>query len=182
LINPLRSYKPNSLGAGFQVSGLPLGKHTLRLDIQVGQVLDIQAIDIITPIHVNNTKRGSLALNDDRCFGPIPKVELGVDLQKAKAWVYFNQVTNEIQSSFNISAAIDESNGITQFFFEKSFKNPPVINISNNNVSANIGDSPSSAFRNTRSRLASLSAAHTNTDASIFCVTWFGELENEGEE
>jgi len=75
-------------GSGLRISGLPLGKYTVRLTNNTTNTLSVQAFDIITPIHANNpnllsnqqnaVNSGSQSLLDSR--------PLNISKSKGKSW------------------------------------------------------------------------------------------------
>jgi len=169
-------------GNSIAVSGLALGYHTIKINNDVGSAgtyLRHDCFDVITPIHVNNTKVGSLALEDTRKFSPLPKLpSSGVDLSKAKAWIVYDEANSKIMESMNISAVIDFGAGNHKFFFTKPFKNPNyvVAGASGQNVFVSVQErySHSCSFTN-------YSSAGGLTDA-LSSVVFFGELADESQE
>jgi hypothetical protein len=112
-------------GGGFIVSNLPLDSYTLVINNgTAGQNLRLNALDIITPIHINNPtlKVGSQSLKSETKYSP-EKVQsnVGPDLSKAKAWAFLDGANSKILASYNISAVIFGSTP-TYVYFEKPFK------------------------------------------------------------
>lgn len=173
-------------GAGLVISGLPLGIHTVEIDTGVANGLFlVDAIDIITPIHFPDTSTGSRSLSDSRNFSPIQEEKEAVDLSKAKAWLYFDGIDNEILSSHNISAVIDGGTGIYYVYFERPMKtgNYAVVASQSNtggtvsvvNFSSSGGVSEPHVFR-----LRVRSSSNNDADGWVYAAV-FGELEGEGE-
>ncbi len=166
--------------AGFIAKDLPLGTYTVKFANTAVQEMPSFALDIITPIHVNNTMVGSLSLEDKRNFSPIPKEMTGIDLSKAKAWIYFNGVTNEIISSHNIAAVIDRGTGDYQIFFEKSFKDESYVTVlGSNSIEHALTDG---WYKKNGFVFNSWNTAISPSDAAKVMAVCYGELENEGKE
>jgi hypothetical protein len=78
-------------GSGFRCSGLPLAKYTLRFtNNSAGSFLEIDALDIITPIHApryakagtqNSLPIGNYSLSDSRVLSPVQNL-----LPSEKSW------------------------------------------------------------------------------------------------
>ena len=171
------------------ISGLALGKHTIRVTTNTSAInMYCDGLDIITPIHSYNTKVGSLSLKDTRAFSPIVDKPDAIDLSKCKAWVVFDQVNNNILSSYNISQVLQHSVGATIIFFTKPFKtaNYTMSGSGGNGVAqiavftyGPIHGSVGGQHAN-RSTIGTADLANTYTN-SIVSVMYFGELEDEGE-
>ena len=93
----MRQDASDTFGSGLSVSGLSLGLHTVRITQNGTDSLVIETLDIITPIHINNTKVGSMSLQDLRANAVI-EGESGnkIDMGKAKAWLVYDVSNNEI--------------------------------------------------------------------------------------
>ena len=169
-------------GNGLVVSGLSLGLHTIKITSSV-TVFRVDTFDIITPIHINDMKTGSLSLKDEREDIQVQEEQdRQVDLGKAKALVVFDSFggANEILFSHNISAVIDMTTGTHRFYFEKPFKNK-------NYVVTGMG-SDAGGFQADRvdKTAGSCKVIQRASDGalrdSLFTLAFFGELEDEGEE
>lgn len=109
-----------------RVSDLPLGVHRIRVTWTSGQVLGPHGMEIITPIHINNSnfKVGSQSLKSVAKYSPEKtQTNAGPDLSKAKAWVLYNSIDKKILSSNNISAVLRTTTGEFIVYFQKQFKN-----------------------------------------------------------
>jgi hypothetical protein len=118
-------------GRRLSMSGLSLGVHKVRITNNAATNLNVNALDIITPIHINNSnlKVGSQSLKSVVKYSPEKSVSnAGPDLSKAKAWVMFDGLNNKIISSYNISAVLVAAS-ITdiRIYFQKQFKTEPLI-------------------------------------------------------
>ncbi len=166
--------------ARLSISDLTLGLHTVEITRNGAGVepLHIHNIDIITPVHFPNTKRGSLSLG--------PGVQLnqetaagGVDLSKAKAWIHMDTTTNTINKSFNMSAVVDVGTGRHKFYFDKPFKDKfyTVAGMVNGNGDAVMVIDPPTQFPSNVELKVFDDASPL--DRVTFTAVFFGELENE---
>lgn len=166
--------------SGLTISGLPLGLHTIRLlDNSSTRYMRVDAFDIITPIHVNNTKVGSLSMRDLRTAIDVNNnIKNKVDLTKAKAWLLFDQSTNTVLASYNVSAVVQVGTGVHQVYYKKSFKNKNyVILTSSANDTSRYGSLAQEYTANTfRLVNSDYSGSLINAKVTMAC---FGELENE---
>lgn len=167
------------------IKGINLGHYTIRATITTAstQVTYCEAIDIITPIHFNNTKVGSLSLKDSRAFSPVIDRPEKLDMTKMKAFFAYNMVTGKIIDSMNISSVVNISTGVYQLYFDKPFKNKDYL------VFGSPGDTGryTSHFDNPISKQPGFCriynqtlAGGTSADMSFF-VAFYGELEDEQE-
>ena len=174
-------------GAGqyrLQISGLPLGRHTIRRTHGAGPESSVYHghYDVITPIHINHPtlKIGSLGLLDNAKIGAIKaSVNSAPDLSKAKAWINFDASGAKIVSSYNVSQALVTSNGFFSIYFAKAFKNANYVCVYGTNINQFLSEN--SAIPRTRN-LISLKVNDYNgsvASQSINCVVFFGELEDE---
>jgi len=168
-----------------RVNGLSLGKHTIKFTktSTAGNFAISLGMAIITPIHINDSslKVGNLSLADLRNDPEIANVASSkVDLSKAKAWVYFDGITNEVLSSYNISAILDIGTGVYLIYFKQPFKTRKYVSIGTSEVSG----SSSILFINDASkeknyvRVDNINHNATQVDRK-FSIVFFGELENE---
>ncbi|CAB4125818.1 hypothetical protein UFOVP53_240 [uncultured Caudovirales phage] len=165
-----------------QVSGLALGLHTIKWTTNSTAGFYCDAIDVITPIHINttSTKIGSLSLIDRRAFSPIIDKPDVIDLAKAKAWVVFDSTNSKILSSMNVSAVLKTGTGQYTIFFVKPFKN-------NNYAATNGGQIQESQIGANGIRIPSAcdiilrNSAGTASDSVFNTQVFFGELESEDE-
>jgi hypothetical protein len=171
-----------SNGNGVSISGLNLGLHTITVTKTNANTAGffLGAVDIVTPIHYPNTKRGSLALKPSASFPQQSDVG-SVDLSKAKAWCVFDQPNGKILASYNISAVLTVSTGVSQFFFEKPFKT------SNYSVVCSGDQFEHDLWANNPPRphmveISSRSSAGAVTNDSYMTMVVFGELADEGDE
>ncbi len=167
------------------VNGLPLGTHTIRIALNSGSYNFYPVgLDIITPIHVNNTMVGSLSLEDKRNMSPIPKEMTGVYLGKAKAMLIYNQATNTIIDSFGIAAVISFGTGQFKVYFECPFKdaNYGIIGSAERLAGTNTAVVTMAEAQRFNSNVGidirNASAASINSP--YISIGFFGELENEG--
>jgi len=185
LDNDVTSGSPQ--GCGLIISGLPLGIHTFRVTVNSG-ITRAQSLDIITPIHINSPdlKTGSLALLDKRRESDIEHSSGNkVDLGKAKAWVVYNQATNEIIGSYNISTVL-ESASIMYFYFKQPFKEAAysVSGMAGGGVSGRRDEyilhiSGTNPRKEMFSVIVRRNDNISTTDSTYVTLTFFGELENE---
>jgi hypothetical protein len=150
----------------------------------------IDALDIITPIHINTTmKVGSMSLRDSRAFSPIVDKPNVVDLTKVKALLTYDGVNSKILSSFGISAVLKNSTGNYDVYFEKPFKTENYM-ITGNGLNLTTGDQSGLQFdvifirkNMARINLNYNSGGGTGNDVadSSMCMTVFGEQEDETE-
>lgn len=169
----------NTNGSGLSISNLPLGLYTITTTNQTAASRQIEAIDIITPVHINNLSMSDYGVQTPRKFDAIPEKETSLDLGKAKALLEYDQINNEIRFSKNIAAVIDTSTGEGLIFFEKPFKNENYVAV------GSVSDAGTRVFslRGTKTRnfvdfrvTVSSSAASENR---VFGVAFFGELQDE---
>ena len=168
--------------ATVEVSGLPLGIHTIRIQSSTTGLLYNDGIDIITPIHYNDTKSGSLALADRRDDNLKIDTSKGVDLTKAKAWIMYDSTNLEIIESYNISSALNVvTSEVWQLYFKQSFKRSPAFLISTS-VSYDpymIVYSIAKGVSNPPDTFGARVHIANQTGGSVSCVFFFGELEDE---
>lgn len=162
------------------ISGLPLGKHVLRVtNNTAATALYSDGLDIITPIHINKSslKVGNLSLSRNENYQPVKTETVpGLDLSRAKAWVVYDQVNSKILSSYNISAVLSLATGQSRVFFEKPFKNDYV-------VAASVLSSPNTPVSTFDAKLNYINIvcvlnAASNTN-SIFSAVFYGKLIDE---
>lgn len=176
----------NTYGNSVSIDGLELGLHTITVTTNSASTFEWTGFDVITPIHVNNTKVGSLALSDSRKFSPIPKSETEVDLGKAKALLVFDNINSKVLFSENISQVIDLATGQCIIYFEKPFKDNKYVMIgsstcygaNNNNVSIN-QNSASQTKLPSKAHIMVRDDTNTYRDVSEVYVAFFGELQDE---
>lgn len=77
-----------AVGSGFACSNLPFDKYTVRFTNNTANQFDIQAFDIITPIHVNNVNVGSLSLLDTRKTSPVANNDSGLEVYSGRIPTY----------------------------------------------------------------------------------------------
>lgn len=174
----MRSAAEN-LGAGFSVSGLPLGVHTVRITNGVAQTMSIEAFDVITPIHVSDTQNGSIGLRDKRVAIDVSEenTKNEIDMGKAKAWINFNAVTKRIESSYNIAAILTVTTGSYKVFFKKPFKDDAyVVTQGGHHGNQEIFDAQ---HDKNWAWLYLRSNTNSAVDPKWACAVFFGELENE---
>jgi hypothetical protein len=171
-----------ALGSGLSISGLPLGVHTVRFTNNTAIQFQFETIDIITPIHINDSsfKVGNLGLADKRKdVQTQEELESQVDLSKAKAWIKFDGVGNTILSSYNISAVIDISAGHFDIHFKNAFKDKEYVIAGAGRASTMFtGNFSSDNITKEKARIIIYNDAGGPTDAA-FTAVFFGELENE---
>jgi hypothetical protein len=162
-----------------RISGLNLGIHKIRIT-HSGDTnrLVFAGLDIITPIHINNTKVGSLSMKDSRNTSALVIPPKSVDLSKAKAWLVYDQVNNKILNSFNISAVVSVSAGIFIVYWAKPFKNVNYTTFGmTNERSMRIENN--SAKLTTSCKYETVNNADASTSDENNQIVCFGELENE---
>ncbi len=171
-------------GSGFRVSGLPLAKYTVRFTMTGAGTpgMSAEALDIITPVHFPDMKRGSLALNPS-IASFAKKLDVGnVDLSKAKAWLQYDTVTVSIINSYNISGVLQRATSDILIFFEKPFKTDPICVTSTSNNGASVAirgiDDNNSGQTSKFSGVTMTTSAATNR----FYIVFFGELHDEDSE
>ena len=136
------------------ITGMPLGVHTIEFTRTAGQFL-IEGMWIETPIHINepSLKVGSEGLNN-LTIDPVVEEDEAVvlaNLGEAKAWIAYNPSANIILDSYNISAVIEDGAQQNLFYFDKPFKNTPVV------VAGNSGGPPTTlTIRNLQSNVDSV--------------------------
>jgi hypothetical protein len=103
----------------------------------------------------------------------------GVDLSKAKAWVYFNgSGTIAIKASYNVKSLTDVGTGDYLVNWAVPFKSTTyVVQVSSR--AGGSGFNGSAALLTDSVALAIETHAGTRNDSTIICVSAFGELENE---
>ena len=162
------------------ISGLPLGLHTFKVVKGGGTWLRPMMFDIITPIHINDTKAGSLSLKDLRKDSDLNDENKNkVDLSRAKAWCLYNPSTGYILESYNISGAWKLNGEQSVFWFKKPFKNNPVVLCSSDGTTsaAYLAISGPEAGKEITERHG-FRIVNTTTPQHWYIVC-FGELENE---
>lgn len=166
-------------GSGLRVSGLALGKHTVRLTVNTAASMQFESFDVITPIHINNTKIGSLSLKDSRAFSPLIDKPNVIDMSKAKAWVCFDGTNSKILSSFNISQVLKSGAGNYYAFFEKPFKNANYVAFMTGDNWQNIASaSPGTGKNPNMINFTCSGSTGTQVDGTVSLIL-FGELEDE---
>lgn len=169
---------------GISVSGLTLGFHEVEVEVG-GATFFFSAFEVITPVHYPNTKIGSLSLGPAVRLGASPK-NSSVDFREPKAWLNFNQTDTQVVDSYNIAAVIDAGTGIFEIYFEKPFKQTPIVAASNGAegtrilsvVSGNV-NTPAGA---SAIQIRSINNAGTAVDSTYNGIVCFGELIDEDDE
>jgi len=158
--------------AVFSVSGLSLGKHTIRVTQNASIQLCIDTFDIITPIHVNSPhlKIGNLPLLPNAKFtgiaSPTP------DLTTPKALLVYDPSNARILSSIGIFQVLRISTGVYYIFFDKAFKD------SNYTITTNGAAQTRTIKANKKAtycQINSYNSSGTLTDYFLD-ITIFGEL------
>lgn len=166
-----------------RVSGLPLGYHKIRVTSNNANSNYVDAIDVVTPIHTPNIEVGSLALADLRSDQAIEGTSGKVDLTKAKAYIVFNGITQEIYSSMNIAALIKLYAGGYQIYPSKNFKLQNMETFYGSNmvpsVSSSQAETQLSSINSNYLVVETSSSGGAKNDAGLVCVVIHGELENE---
>jgi hypothetical protein len=100
----------------------------------------------------------------------------GVDLSKAKAWIYYNGTSNAINSSFNVESLTDNGTGTHTITFANNFKSQKTLSgvASSDQPVTKTTSTTASTFQ-----IITQSASFAAADASIVFAVCFGELENE---
>ena len=174
-------------GSGFSLVGLPLGSHVVKLQRYVGGGLwYLNAIDIITPIHINDSsfKIGSLGLKDLRVAVDITgeEVKNKVDLSKAKAWVIFDDAADNIVDSFNVSAVVGISAGVFRVYWKQPFKTDRygvVCTTTERSTRVNGHPNQSASMNKNSVEIQTVNNADAGSSNCYTTVVAFGELENE---
>jgi hypothetical protein len=111
-----------------RITGLPLGLHKIKVLSNSVAILRVDAFDVITPIHINDSslRVGSQSIKSVAKFSP-EKVQsnAGPNLSGAKAWISFGD--SEIFSSYNVSAIVKVQNYVYDIFLEKPMKSSKYV-------------------------------------------------------
>ena len=176
--NPLAS----SIGSGLEISGLPLGIHTFRMqtNIAVRQFLDV--FDIITPIHVNSDgfKIGSQSLSDSRQSVDVakPSTKNDLDMSKAKAWLIYDGINDKILNSYNVSAIVGSSQDYN-IYFKQPFKDSNYVAVASQSINGVVQVGADLIGRDAAAcNVITRTGVSGGVDAVAYIV-FFGELENE---
>jgi hypothetical protein len=172
---------------GVSVYNLPLAKYTLRFTKgdALATVLEVACLDVITPIHVNDSsfKIGNQSLTSPNKFSP-EKIQINgaPDLSRAKAWVVFDGVNQILYSSYNVQAVLRTATGIYYVYFEKPFKirgsSPYGLNGSVL-VSSSLAETQNSGFTNSYCLIETSSSSGVKTNAGLITMVAYGELADE---
>lgn len=173
-------------GQGFlSFRNLGLGVHTIKITYTGGTgSMEFIGFYIGTPIHVNDTKVGSLSLKDKREAVDISeeKTKNKVDLSKAKAWITYDQIDNKILDSYNISAVLDIGTGQSKVYFTRPFKNGnyAAAGITDNANTVHLqSDGDAMEIKNSVQLNVENNATGALSDQEYLSVVFFGALENE---
>lgn len=172
----------NSLySSGVTVSGLALGWHKVVYTYNSGSYFDVEAFDIITPIHINHPtlKIGSLSLLDNTKINALALPVTGPDLSKAKAWLRFDAATNKILGSVNISQVLNVGTGQWNVYFSKPFKNAYYTSIGSVENSSRFVGGDSTLKTPSKCIVSTQTTAGTFVSDSVWCVEFLGELIDE---
>ena len=170
------------------ITGLALGKHTLRVTKNTGGDMYSDSFDVITPIHINSKdlKIGSLSLLDMRFDQQIEDSSKKVDLSRAKAWVIFNGVGGEEQvfASYNIASVLRLSAGVYMIYFKREFKDISYVVSGSSDGNNYFGgpDHPSSdalAKLPGHCKIKSFNNLANPEDERHISAIFYGELEDE---
>lgn len=178
----------NQFNSSLLIEGLAPGKHVIRMTFNSGaNGMRPQSVDVIPSIHINRSSfKGSDSSIDSRNFSFIKEVKPDVDLGKAKAWINFNQKTNTIESSLNISSVIDLGAGQFYLYFEQPFKDRFYVATGSSIETIGVGQSSQSpAVGGVTSGYCVVSTANgagSLRDMESVTIAFFGELAEEGEE
>ena len=173
----LRINSTTDNNAGLVITNLPLGLHSVKIFQAAtvsGNRYAPRAFDVITPIHINedSLKVGSEGLNN-LTIDPVVEEDEAViqaKLGEAKAWVRYNKDGNIVQSSFNVSAIIEDGNTV-YIYFDKPFKDNFYVGLATVNTTSSTPisvqtDSPGEA-------------RVVYTENGPFHAAFFGELIDE---
>jgi len=183
---PAGTYTSTTLNNGFPArlafTGLTLGTHTVKITKTTGAgPMAIGAMNIITPIHFPDSKRGSLALKPAISF-PKQMDMGGIDLSKAKAWLQYDTAALSIIASYNISGVVQRSTANLLVFFEKPFRTDPVCIIETSAVGSSTAIyGIDGAVTGQSNKLAGVTIL-ANAAPNRFYLVCFGELAGEDEE
>ena len=176
--------------AGFRVTGLPLGVHTISAQGRSSSMaFRPRCVDVITPIHYqeDTLKVGNSGIGDVRPdFANIAaEAEVINNLGEAKAWVNYDTNTNTIASSYNISAIVETSGGQRVIvYFDKPFKDNsyiccPAIEPSGNTSAATIQIDRQPGQAGTRDSKTAGGCTLLSNSIGTFTCSFFGELIDE---
>jgi hypothetical protein len=172
--------------AVLNVSGLSLGWHSIIITHVSGtNSTMIHALDIATPIHINqpSLKTGSLSLKSATKYSPEKVVSnAGPDLSKAKAWVVFDGVNQIIYSSYNVQAVLRTATGVFYVYFEKPFKirgSSPYGLVGSVLVSSSLAETQNSGFTNSYCLIETSGSGGVKTNAGLITMVAYGELVDE---
>jgi hypothetical protein len=90
----------NTLGSGFRVSGLPLGLYKIRVTNGTANFMDVESLDIITPVHAPASNMPSLFQNTMAVGN-----DSGWDLRKWNK----RQIPDEVQAKVAVARGVTSS-------------------------------------------------------------------------
>lgn len=172
---------PNSELESFEITGLPLGLHTVKIVIKTNAGTMYPHLEIITPIHINDSsfKVGNLSLSDKRKAADIAEENKNkIDWTRAKALLVYDQNNFTILYSKNISAVVESAAGQFFVYFKHPFKdkNSYTVSFGGNLPEVEIADA--TRFKN-HLRVIQRVSGGGSTDSGWITMAFFGELENE---
>ena len=102
-----------------EISGLPLGKHTIKVTTNNTQPVYAGGFDVITPIHSPHTTFGSRSLKDLRNFDS--NKEVNREVKNTEVFAKVDRQNALIDKSKGISQVLNDSGGTTHVYFEEAF-------------------------------------------------------------
>ena len=167
--------------ASLTINGFDLDVHTVRFAKTGGGALRLDALDIITPVHINDPsfKVGSKSLDDSRKLSPIEEEIAKKDWSKAKGLIHYDTANDRVLMSNNISAVIDRGAGQWNIYMKHGMKTMEgLIAIPMSSQSTN-RTMYYGALSKSHFEVFSKDSGGSASDPGKFAIAVFGELENE---
>lgn len=169
-----------TFSAGFSCSGLPLGVYTIRINNNTTDFLEIDVLDIHTPIHVNDTSLnvGNTSMKSQQNVGPVIKEEAKPKIGEAKVLLNYDAVNQQVRNSHNVEAVLELATGVVEVWYAVPFKdNNYYYTVGSLDDNANIC-SDQNRYRTYSIRLFLRNSANALADQD-FSLAIFGKLQGE---
>jgi hypothetical protein len=164
--------------SSLSISGLSLDWHTFRMTNNTGSFMEISALDVITPIHINDVSlKITQSLLTNKNIGPLVKEEAKPKIGEAKALLAYTPNDNAIEFSENISAVLEVSTGVFLVYFETPFKSENYVMAGSSTGDKRVGFD--SAVKKANYIEINVSTGSGSFSDGDILVAFFGELQGE---
>jgi len=126
------------VGASVTFSNLPLATYKLRVTNNAAGNINLNALDIITPIYNMDTYDGSMGIKDSRNFNPLKTINKRTN-REFESFVYCDELSSKyILKSKNISQILNTATGRNAVYFKRVYVDREIAMTSGGKSDGNI--------------------------------------------